>query len=196
MSIKQKMSMKLAALGVSAAAAISGGYLIVPWEGRVVNKDGIHVVYKDAVGINTVCYGMTGKDLYGRDIRMGMMYTEDECVKMLVNTINRFEKQVDNLVKVDYRSDYQKAALISFAYNVGTGNLQTSTLLKKLNAGNHDAACDELSKWVYAKKKKLNGLVSRRSEEKAWCMGQVPYDVTITYNLIIDVIIQTTEIKE
>lgn len=196
MSIKQKMSMKLAALGVSAAAALSGGYLIVPWEGKVVNKDGLHTVYTDAVGIPTACYGQTGKDLYGRTIRMGMTYTEEECVKMLSLTINKFEKDVDRLVKVDYKSEYQKAALISFAYNVGIGNLQSSTLLRKLNAGQHDSACEELSKWVYAKKKKLNGLVSRRSDEKAWCMGNVPYDVKTTYDIITDVISKTTEIRK
>lgn len=196
MSIKANMSKKLAALGLSAAAALSGGYLIVPWEGSVKNKSGLNTVYIDAVGVPTACYGQTGKDLYGRTIRLGMTYTDEECDKMLAETINKFSKDVNRLVMVNYSSPYQEAALVSFAYNVGIGNLQSSTLLRKLNAGQHEAACEELSKWVYAKKKKLKGLVSRREEEKNWCMGIAPYEAEVTYSLIVDMVANTADSGE
>lgn len=183
--IPKTLTKRLVALGLSSAAAISGGYLIAPNEGLPVDSNGKHPVYIDAVGIPTVCWGQTGKDLYGRTIRLGMSYTTAECETMLAQTIQKFETQVDMTVHVPYSSDWQKAALISFAYNVGIGNLKSSTLLRKLNAKDYDGACNELTKWVYANKKKLPGLVSRRGEEKQWCLGNVPYEAKVTYQEIV-----------
>lgn len=184
----------VAAGTLSVGGFLSVGSLIEPHEGTVKNKQGMHIAYIDAVGIPTVCYGQTGKDLYGRTIRVGMPpFTEQECTEMLLKTVVEFEKEIDRLVKVDYRSDYQKAALISFVYNVGVGNFASSTLLKDLNKGLHDSACSRLSDWVYAKKKKLNGLVKRREEEMQWCMGNVPQSVRMTYTEITDFVKNTSE---
>ena len=185
MSIKKTISKKLVALGLSASAALSAGYLIIPWEGSVKNRQGQHVAYIDAVGVPTACYGQTGKDLYGRTIKKGMTYSEDECLIMLEKSVKHFEAMVDKAVRVEYASPYQKAALISFTYNVGEGNLRNSTLLNKLNKGDHVGACEELVKWVYAKKKKLPGLVSRRSEEMQWCLGEAPLEAVITFQEIL-----------
>lgn len=181
MKLKDKLTKRLAAAGLSLAAVISGGYLIAPWEGLPTNKSGLHPVYLDAVGIPTVCYGQTGKDLHGRQIRMGMTYTTDECEKMLAETLSNFEKEIDRRVRVEYDSVWQKAAILSFTYNVGVGNLQSSTLLRKLNSGDSSGACQELSRWVYANKKRLQGLVNRRGEEYKWCMGDVPWEAQNTY---------------
>lgn len=186
MWIKNKISKSLATMGLSASAALSAGYLIIPWEGSVKNKQGDHVAYIDAVGVPTACYGQTGKDLYGRIIRKGMTYTEQDCLIMLEKSVKHFESVVDRNVRVPYASPYQKAALISFSYNVGEGNLRSSTLLRQLNAGQHEAACEQLVRWVYAKKKILNGLVDRRSEEMKWCLGDVPYEVEITFLEIVN----------
>ena len=184
MDKKKSKALWLASLGLSSALALSGGYLLIPHEGEVKSGN-YHVVYSDPVGIPTVCWGLTGKDLNGKPLVVGQKYTEEDCNKMFVQRIQGFEKQVDNLVKVEYASPYQKAALVSFAYNVGVGALSSSTLLRKLNAGDHIAACEELSRWVYANRKKLNGLVTRRAEEKQWCLGDVPYDVKDVYEEII-----------
>lgn len=171
--MKSKLAKRLAALGVSAAAAIGGGFLIVPYEGEVKNKNGLHTVYLDPIGIPTVCYGNTGKDLYGRTIQLGMTYTQDECEKMLAQFLIKFEKDVDRLVRNNYASPWMKAALVSYTWNVGTGNLQRSTLRQHVIAGKYEEACDELLKWVYAGGKKLSGLVRRRGEEREWCLGNV-----------------------
>lgn len=186
MGIKNKISKRLVAMGLSASAALSAGYLIIPWEGSVKNKQGEHVAYIDAVGVHTACYGQTGKDLYGRLIRKGMIYTEQECLIMLEKSVKHFESVVDRNVRVPYASPYQKAALISFSYNVGEGNLRSSTLLRQLNAGQHEAACEQLARWIYAKKKIFKGLVDRRSEEMQWCLGEVPYEVEITFLEIVN----------
>ena len=185
MDKKKSKAIWLASLGLSSALALSGGYLLIPHEGEVKSGN-FHVVYSDPVGIATVCWGLTGKDLNGKSLVVGQKYTEEDCNKMFVQRIQEFEKKVDSLVKVEYASPYQKAALISFSYNVGVGALSSSTLLRKLNAGDHIAACEELSRWVYANRKKLNGLVTRRAEEKQWCLGDVPYDVKDVYEEIIN----------
>jgi len=57
------------------------------------------------------------------------------------------------------------AAILDFAFNLGTGNLQASTLRRKINAGDRDAAKLELSRWVRGGGKVLPGLVKRRAAE-------------------------------
>lgn len=57
------------------------------------------------------------------------------------------------------------AAIVDFAYNLGAGRLQASTLRRMINQQRWDAACDELRKWVMAGGKKLPGLVLRREAE-------------------------------
>ena len=174
---------KLLALGATAAVATSGAFLILPYEGSV-KRGNMHVVYLDAVGIPTACYGQTGYDLYGRRIKLGLQYTEDECLEMYVVTGNKFEKEIDKVFgAVPYQNSYQKAAFISFTYNVGVGNLKSSTLVKKFKNREYDAACDQLSRWVYANKKKLNGLVTRRADEKMWCLAHQSVIDKVTYTL-------------
>lgn len=178
---ENKTVKRLVALGVSTATAIGGVFLIVPWEGANTNRDGLHIAYNDIGGVPTACYGQTGKDLYGRQITKGMVYTEDECIQMLSKALQAFEKDVDRSVRVDYRSPYQKAAIVSFAYNVGIGAFRSSTLLKQLNDGNHKEACEQLTRWVYVKGKKVKGLENRRNDELQWCLGNVSQSVEEAY---------------
>jgi lysozyme len=56
---------------------------------------------------------------------------------------------------------------VSFAYNVGVGALGSSTLLKKHNAGDYEAAQKEFLKWNKAAGKELSGLTKRRLHESA-----------------------------
>lgn len=178
-NIKKALSKRLAIGGLSIAAALSGGYLVAPWEGNRTTA------YVDPVGIHTACWGKTGTDLYGRTIRAGMKYTQEECDTMLLEELKKVEGYVDSVVNVPYASVYQQAALISFTYNVGLGNLRSSTLLKQLNSGNHQGACEQLTRWVYAGGVKLRGLESRRGEEMGWCLGNVSQDVKFTTGEII-----------
>ncbi|HEY8606640.1 MAG TPA: lysozyme [Noviherbaspirillum sp.] len=59
------------------------------------------------------------------------------------------------------------AALIDFAFNLGTGRLKSSTLRKRVNAGDWDAAGVEIMKWVRGGGRVLKGLVRRREAERA-----------------------------
>ena len=97
---------------------------------------------------------------------------EVEADKLLANDISNFANKVKSVIKVSL-NDNQLSALISFAFNVGIGNLTSSTLLRKLNIGDYDCVPIELMRWVNATKKgkkvKLAGLVNRRmAEAKLW----------------------------
>ena len=58
-------------------------------------------------------------------------------------------------------------AIVDFAYNLGTGRLQTSTLKRKINEQDWDAAQEQLMLWTKGGGKVLPGLVKRRSAEVA-----------------------------
>lgn len=58
-------------------------------------------------------------------------------------------------------------AILDFAYNLGVGRLQTSTLRRKVNAKDWDAVKEELAKWVRGGGRVLPGLVKRRAAEAA-----------------------------
>lgn len=60
----------------------------------------------------------------------------------------------------------QIAAIADFAFNCGAGNLEISSLRRKVNRNDFDGASDEFLKWVYARGVKLPGLVRRRVAER------------------------------
>jgi lysozyme len=78
--------------------------------------------------------------------------------------------QVEDLISVPL-SDCQYAALVGFVFNAGAGALRSSTLRRRLNAGDYDCVPSELAKWVKAtdpntgRKVSLAGLVRRRAAE-------------------------------
>lgn len=119
--------------------------------------------YLDPVNIPTACYGHTKWAV------VGQFYTMDECSRLLEADLEIAASAVRQQVRVPIQQPTFDA-LVSFTFNVGQGNLATSTLLKKLNAGDIAGACRELPKWVYAKGRLLRGLVKRRAAEMAVCL--------------------------
>ena len=91
--------------------------------------------------------------------------TVKQAEDMLAYDLDVFSMQVQGLIKVKV-NDKQYGALVSFAYNVGVGNLSKSTLLKKLNVGDYTGAAVEFLKWDKAGGKVLKGLTLRRQAEK------------------------------
>jgi len=148
----------------SIAGVVSGGalaiaaVLITPFEGTK------HVPYLDVVGVPTVCTGHTGPDII-----MGKTYTDAECQALLNKDLRKVANQIDPLIKRTI-PDTTRAALYSFAYNVGTGAFRQSTLLKKINAGDTVGACNELRLWTYAGGKQWKGLMNRREIERDVCL--------------------------
>ena len=90
--------------------------------------------------------------------------TVAQAEAMLSFDLNDFSAKVQGLIKVKVNVN-QYGALVSFAYNRGTGNLASSTLLKKLNAGDYAGASVEFLKWDKAGGKILKGLTLRRTAE-------------------------------
>lgn len=87
----------------------------------------------------------------------------DEVDEILAKDLARFEAGVDRLCPKT--TPGQRGALVSFAFNVGLGNLQRSGLRMKHNRG--EDVEPEFLKWTKAGGKVLPGLVKRRKDELA-----------------------------
>ena len=93
-----------------------------------------------------------------------MVITKDEAETILRLDLLKFEVAVNNAVTTPITQN-QFDALVSFAYNCGVGNLQTSTLLKRVNARKFDEAATEFSKWTRSCGRVMPGLLKRRRAE-------------------------------
>jgi len=120
--------------------------------------------YQDVGGVWTVCDGITGKD-----VQRSHHYTDGECDALLEKHLQPVKRVVDAAVKVPV-DDYTRAALYSFAYNVGTGAFQHSSLLRHLNAGDTAQACTDMRQWVYVNGQRSRGLIYRRYIDETVCM--------------------------
>jgi lysozyme len=102
----------------------------------------------------------------GPDIKPGTVWTQAQADSRLNADLARAGLVVNSLVHI-YLTQSQLDALADFVYNVGAGNFRSSTLLRKLNAGDTNGAAAEFDRWTYANGKQLPGLVRRRAAEKA-----------------------------
>jgi lysozyme len=108
----------------------------------------------------TIGWGATGAG-----IEKGTVWTQSRADARLTADLMRFAAAVDSLVKVPL-APHEKAALVDFTFNLGSGNLQNSTLLKLLNSGNYAGAANEFPKWNLAAGNVMPGLVTRRARER------------------------------
>jgi len=115
--------------------------------------------------IPTIGYGNTYYSDGKRVTLLDKEITKQQAFDMFKEIANRFAKRVDELVTSDINQN-QFNSLVSFAYNVGTGNFSSSTLLKKINKNPNDLTLKaEFLRWNKASGKVLNGLTNRRNEE-------------------------------
>lgn len=159
---------------------------------NTLNMDGLNLIkhfeslelnaYQDSVGVWTIGWGHTGTDVIE-----GKTITEEEAENLLKEDLSKFEKAVNNSVTIALNEN-QYAALVSFTYNLGIGNLQSSTLLKLLNSKDSFNASKEFVKWSKAGGNRLEGLVKRRlSERNLFCsflepiVTEVPDDWETNY---------------
>ena len=115
--------------------------------------------------VPTIGYGNT-RYLNGERVTMeDKDITKKEAEKMLMDTVRFVEKEVKNVVEVKLKL-YQLAALISFTYNVGIGNLSNSTLLAWVNSNpNYSQIPSQFRRWNRGGGKVLKGLIRRRESE-------------------------------
>lgn len=120
--------------------------------------------YQDMGGVWTVGYGTT------RGVDPHAVVTPAEAESLMRRDLGHIEGVITSCVKVPLTQD-QFDALACFAYNVGPGNLTTSTLLKKLNAGDPTGAANEFLKWNHVGQQVVAGLTARRSAERDLFLG-------------------------
>lgn len=136
-----------------------------------INKNGLDLIkafegcklkaYQDIVGVWTIGYGHTGAD-----VTPSLVWTQEQADEELEKDLVRFEKGVLALIKRTLTPN-QFAAVVSFAFNLGLGNLGKSTLLRCIAKGNMSDASCEFVKWNKAGGKVVGGLTRRRLAEKA-----------------------------
>ncbi|OVE49469.1 lysozyme [Chromobacterium violaceum] len=117
--------------------------------------------YQDMVGVWTIGYGHTGPD-----VKAGLIITQQQADQLLAADLEKFETGVGQLVAVPLNAN-QFAALVSFSYNLGLGNLRSSTLLRLLNQGDYAGAAAQFPRWNRAGGQVVAGLTRRRLAEQA-----------------------------
>lgn len=151
----QPVSPRVIVAGALAAAVAVAGF-VRPWEGRSL------IPYRDIVGVVTWCDGITKgapKD----------KYTSAECDALLKDEIAIHLRGVAKCIHREL-PEHQWVAIGSWTYNVGVQAACSSTLVRKINAG--EPWCAELLKWDRAGGKRVRGLSRRRQAEYEVCEGR------------------------
>ncbi|MCL1933978.1 MAG: lysozyme [Candidatus Azobacteroides sp.] len=119
--------------------------------------------YKCPAGVWTIGFGHT------KGVKQGDVITVTEALELLREDVRDAENTVNKNLPNPNQNQFD--ALVSFVFNVGSGNFQSSTLLKKAKANPNDKSiADEFAKWNKARNGsgnlvELPGLTKRRREE-------------------------------
>lgn len=152
-----------AGLGIGAGAGVAGA-VIAAVVAVLGNFEGLRThAYKDSVGVSTVCYGETA------GVKMGDTYTVIQCKEMLAKSLTKYIDAVKRCVKVPMPL-HRQVAIISFTYNVGGGTMCKSGVVRELNKGNVQRACDNLLLYNRGGGRVLKGLTIRRQAERVLCL--------------------------
>lgn len=157
------------AVAMSAPALL----LLERFEGRVtlpavdpLTEGVVHVAYADPAHgwkVPTICSGHT------KGVKRGDMATQEQCDQYLYEDTSAALWSLLQLAKVPLTQG-EIDAYGDFIFNIGAPKFAKSTLLKKLNRGDHLGACNELLKWVNADGKPMRGLVKRRTAFHKLCI--------------------------
>lgn len=151
--------MKLSDKGLALIQSFEGYHTELP--------DGGCAAYLCPAGVPTIGHGVT------EGVKLGMVWTREQADAAFRREMEKHEAAVVRLVTFDGMTQSQFDALVSFSYNCGAGNLESSTLLRKFNRGDVEGAAKEFAKWNKARNPKtnrkvvLNGLTRRRAAETA-----------------------------
>ncbi len=119
--------------------------------------------YLDPVGIPTIGYGHT--NAAGTvTFNMGDAWTEEYATEVLLGDVQMFWDGLDDMIHVDLTA-CQHSVLTSWAYNVGLGAAERSTLVRILNQGDYAGVPAQLMRWDKAGGQTLRGLTRRRAAE-------------------------------
>ena len=141
-------------LGVSALVIGMATPFIAQWEGVRLEA------YRDIVGVPTICFG----DTHG--VKMGEKATMSECVDRLEADVQMFYAEIGRCMTNPSIPAGVQASMLELAFNVGSGPVCRSTMMRLANARQYHAACNELHRWVRAGGKRIRGLQNRRADSK------------------------------
>jgi len=116
--------------------------------------------YLDVAGVPTIGWGTS------KGIKLGMTTTKDQAEEWINRDVAEVESAIKSLLQVSC-GENQMCALISLVYNIGIPHFETSTLLKKLNAGDVAGASQEFVRWDHSAGREVFGLLNRRIKEQS-----------------------------
>ena len=138
----------------------------------IVHHEGLRLKpYKCPAGLYTVGVGHLIGDGKSLPDSWNRTFTLEEVYDLLAKDVTRFERGVERLITIPLKQG-EYDAIISFAFNLGLGTLQKSTLRQKLNRGDKEGAIESLLKYNKAGGKILKGLDNRRKDEAALFLGK------------------------
>lgn len=118
-----------------------------------------------ARGISTVGFGAT------EGVKPGDRITVERALVRLLNDSDKYQQAVRRCAPVPMHQ-HEFDAFVSITYNIGTGAFCSSTMAKRLNAGDYPGACDAMLMWNKQGARVLPGLTKRRQEERKRCLGE------------------------
>tara|TARA_Y100001963_G_C6549646_1_gene339241 strand:+ start:97 stop:540 length:444 start_codon:yes stop_codon:yes gene_type:complete len=121
--------------------------------------------YRCAANVLTIGYGST------KGVTEDMEITQEEAESLLQEEMHEYEGYINDMVKVPLEQ-HQFDSMVSWVFNLGSGNLSSSTLLKKLNNSEYDEVPEQIKRWNKAGGKVLEGLVRRREAEALLFSGK------------------------
>lgn len=142
----------------AAALSAAGLLSIASWEGF---KSEAYIPVEGDVP--TVGFGHT------EGVRLGDTVTVPQALSLLREDVRTAEQAVLYCVRVPL-SQGELDAYVSLAFNIGATAFCGSTLVQKLNAGDHIGACEEIKRWHFSGGKSVTGLENRRQAEFEMCM--------------------------
>jgi len=121
--------------------------------------------YRCAANVLTIGYGST------KGVTEDMEITQEGAEELLQEEMHEYEGYINDIVKVPLEQ-HQFDSMVSWVFNLGSGNLFSSTLLKKLNNSEYDEVPEQIKRWNKAGGKVLEGLVKRREAEALLFLGK------------------------
>lgn len=114
--------------------------------------------------VHTIGFGTTG------GVKPGDKITPERALVRLLGDAGKFEQAVKQCADVPL-FQHEFDAYVSLTYNIGSGAFCSSTLVRKLKAGDYAGACREILRWDKQAGRVLPGLTKRRQQEYAQCVG-------------------------
>lgn len=132
---------------------------------KIIGEEGLRLKpYQDEGGKWTIGYGHLIQP-HEQYLLNPAGITDQEARKILANDLETADKIITEKVKIPLTQN-QRDALVSFVFNVGSGNFSQSTLLKLVNESKIKDAANEFDRWIFVEGKISNVLKTRREREK------------------------------